>query len=206
MSQPGSDAEASICAALEARDQSTAATVALEAYGREILSFLVLRLRALPDAEEVFSIFVEDFWKSLPEFARRCSMRVWMYTLARNAANRYLRSAQRKHRQHWTPLARDSLLALAERARSETQVHLRTDVKDKLRAFREQLEPDDQLLLVLHVDRALPWREVAMVLHENGEQLSAQALEREVLRLRKRFERVKIALRQHAEREGLGKT
>jgi RNA polymerase sigma factor (sigma-70 family) len=206
LSDRGSDAEAAVRAALAAGDHKSAATSALEAFGREIMSFLTVRLRALAEAEEVFSIFVEDFWKSLPEFGGRCSVRVWMYTLARNAANRYLRSAQRRHRRRWTPLPGDSLPALAERARSETQVHLRTEVKDKLRAFREQLDPDDQVLLVLHVDRRLQWREVAIVMHENGDELAGQQLEREIARLRKRFERVKAALREHAAREGIGKT
>ena len=47
-----------------------------------------------------------------------------------------------------TPAIRESLSALVDRARTETQVHLRTAVKDALRAFRERLDPDDQMLLL----------------------------------------------------------
>lgn len=194
--------EQSIRAALEANELAVAATRALDAYGHEVGTFLLARLRDANDGQEVFSIFVEDFWKSLPRFGFRCSMRVWMYTLARNAAIRYGQAAYRKREQHLTPALRESLSALIDRARSETQVHLRTEVKDKLRAFRAQLEPDDQLLLTLHVDRALGFRDVALIM-ANDEQLGEQELAREAARLRKRFERVKSALRALAEREGL---
>lgn len=194
--------EQSIRAALEANELAVAATRALDAYGHEIGTFLLARLRDANDGQEVFSIFVEDFWKSLPRFGFRCSMRVWMYTLARNAAIRYGQAAYRRREQHLTPALRDSLSAMIDRARSETQVHLRTEVKDKLRAFRAQLEPDDQLLLTLHVDRALGFRDVALIL-ANDEQLGEEGLAREAARLRKRFERVKSALRALAEREGL---
>jgi DNA-directed RNA polymerase specialized sigma24 family protein len=88
MTEAHDDAEPSIRAAWDAQDFQSAATRALEAYGQEILSFLIARLRAASDGEEAFSIFAEDFWKGLPGFGSRCSVRGWMYTLARNAANR----------------------------------------------------------------------------------------------------------------------
>jgi DNA-directed RNA polymerase specialized sigma24 family protein len=198
--------ENAIRAALEAQDYQRAATRALEAYGHEILTFLFARLRAVTDGQEAFSMFVEDYWKSLPSFAGRCSMRVWMYTLARNAGIRHSGAAHRRRELDLTPALRDSLSALIDRVRSETQVHLRTNVKDKLRTFREQLDPDEQLLLTLHVDRALPFRDVALIMRTDGERLEPQALEREAVRLRKRFERIKAALREHARREGLIET
>lgn len=93
--------------------------------------------------------------------------------------------------------------ALIDRARSATQMHQRTDVKDKIRALRERLPQEDQTLLILFVDRNLPWREIAMVVHEQGEQLDDAALDREAARLRKRFERVKSELKALAIAEGL---
>lgn len=197
------EVERAIRAAVEVQDFQRAATRALDAYGKEILSFLFARLGDVSDGQEAFSMFVEDFWKSLPSFAWRCSMRVWMYTLARNAGIRYGSAAHRKRELDLTLALRDSLSALMERARSETQVHLRTNVKQRLRAFREQLDADDQLLLTLHVDRALPFRDVALIMRADGDRLDAPALERESVRLRKRFERIKAALREHVRREGL---
>jgi RNA polymerase sigma-70 factor (ECF subfamily) len=203
MVETRADVEQGIRAAIAAQDFQTAATQALEAYGREIISFLFARLRNSNDAQDAFSIFVEDFWRSLPSFGFRCSMRVWMYTLARNAGIRHGKAAYRKRELNLSSVLRDSVSALIDHARTETQVHLRTAARDKLRAFREQLDPDDRMLLTLHVDRALPWRDVAMVLLPDGERLESRVLDREATRLRKRFERVKAELRVLAKREGL---
>jgi DNA-directed RNA polymerase specialized sigma24 family protein len=92
---------------------------------------------------------------------------------------------------------------MIDRARSATEAHRRTAVKDRIRALREQLPDDDQTLLILHVDRALPWREIAMVMAEEGEPLEGEALDRESARLRKQFERVKRQLKELAIKEGL---
>ncbi len=203
MSEPTTIAEGAIRVAWEAQDFQAAATLALEAYGQEILSFLTARMRSVSDAEEAFSMFAEDVWKGLPGFGFRCSMRGWLYALARNAANRYATSPQRRAGRN-VPLSRDGAVsALIDRARSATQMHQRTDVKDKIRALRERLPQEDQTLLILFVDRNLPWREIAMVVHEQGEQLDDAALDREAARLRKRFERVKSELKALAIAEGL---
>lgn len=206
MSAPDRDPEQAIRTAFEAQDFQAAATRALEAYGREILSFLVAKLGTASDGDEAFSMFAEDFWKGLPGFGFRCSVRGWMYTLASNAGNRYARSPRQRRARNLTLAGGDSLWGLVDRVRSETQIHKRTDVKDKVRALRERLPPDDQMLLVLYIDRGLSWRELAMILHETGEELSREALDREAARLRKRFERLKAELKAQAEKEGLFKT
>ncbi|MGN6107017.1 MAG: sigma-70 family RNA polymerase sigma factor, partial [Kofleriaceae bacterium] len=86
--------------------------------------------------------------------------------------------------------------ALVAQVRETTLVHLRTAVKDRMRALRDQLEPDDRTLLILRVDRDLQWREIAQVLL--GDQADAAELDRHAATLRKRFERVKQRLRELA--------
>jgi RNA polymerase sigma-70 factor (ECF subfamily) len=203
MSEPNAETEEAIRAALEAQNLPAAATRALEAYSQEILSFLVARLHSKSDADEAFSMFAEDFWKGLPSFGFRCSVRGWMYAVARNAGNRYASSPERRPARNLTLSAEGSASQLVDRVRSATEVHLRTDVKDKVRALRERLDPEDQTLLILHVDRGLAWRELAMVMHADGERLEGGELERETARLRKRFERVKAELKELATKEGL---
>jgi RNA polymerase sigma-70 factor (ECF subfamily) len=66
---------------------------------------------------------------------------------------------------------------------------MRTDVKQGVAKLRERLDPDDQTLLILRVDRDLSWREVADVMG-----LGEPAL-------RKRFERIKTRLREMAREE-----
>jgi RNA polymerase sigma-70 factor, ECF subfamily len=203
MSETTATAEDAIKRAWDAQDFQAAATLALETYGQEILSFLAARLRATTDAEDAFSMFAEDVWKGLPGFGFRCSVRGWLYTLARNAANRHATSPQRRAARN-LPLSCDGAVSvLIDRSRTATQMHQRTDVKDQIRNLREQLPQEDQTLLILYVDRNLPWREIAMVLHEQGEQLDNDALDREAARLRKRFERVKAELKHLVVQAGL---
>jgi RNA polymerase sigma-70 factor (ECF subfamily) len=64
---------------------------------------------------------------------------------------------------------------------------------DRLKA---QLDPGEQTLLTLRVDRQLSWSEVADVLAEDGERLDEPVL-------RKRFERLKDKLTRAARGEGL---
>jgi RNA polymerase sigma-70 factor (ECF subfamily) len=176
------------------------AAAAFEAYGPEISSFLIARLRDASDAQEVFSMFAEDLWAGLPKFSWRCSMRTWAYTLARNAATRYVAAPQRRGGRN-VALSDVSQLAV-ERARSATHLYQQTEVKDRFRSLRERLDADDQMLLVLRVDRGMAWRDLAITMAGNVD-LDDEAIERESLRLRKAFERVKSELKRIAQREGL---
>jgi RNA polymerase sigma-70 factor (ECF subfamily) len=197
------DAEAAVRSACEAGDFRAATTAALEAYGPQVLSFLTARLRSASDGDEAFSLFAEDLWKGLPGFGFRCSVRSWAYALARNAANRHASAPQHRRERNLAISNHPSVANVIAQARSATAVHQRTDVKAKIRALREQLPPEDQTLLILHVDRGLAWRDLAIVMHDQGEQLDDEALTRESARLRKRFERVRSTLRELAIAEGL---
>lgn len=196
--------EAELRAACDRADYARAATLVLEGYGHELLTFLMARLRNDDSAEEVFAILAEDLWVGLPAFAWRSSMRTWVYTLARNAAHRYLKGPQRNRRRNLTLSRHGELSQIVDRARSATQIHRRTEAKQRIRALRERLEPEDQMLLVLRVDRGMRFRELAQVMLGDSEgRLGAAALDRESVRLRKRFERVKADLKRLAAEAGL---
>jgi RNA polymerase sigma-70 factor (ECF subfamily) len=202
MNEERAELERSVREACEAKSFDVAATRALEAYSPEILSFLYARLRTQSDRDEVYAQFAEELWSALPQFEWRCSLRTYAYTLARNAASRYKR-AEHNQRERRLPLSRPgSLSALIDRERSRTQVHLRSTVKGKFRALREQFEPDDQMLLILRIDREMAWRDIAITLSGDPD-LAGEAATRDGARLRKRFERLKVELRQAAEAAGL---
>jgi len=183
-----------LCAAGK-HDQAT--TAALRAYGDEVFRFLCASLRNEGDASEAFSLFAEDLWTSLKSFAWECSLRTWSYTLARRASARTLRKG-------WNRKAVLDSAAVAEvvqEIRTQTLAWLRTETKTKMRALRDQLEENDQVLLMLRIDRGLAWDELARVFIEGDE--DAEALKREAARLRKRFQIVKDRLKELAKREGL---
>lgn len=193
-----SELESRMRAAFDAADYAAVATLIVTHYGGEIQAFLNARLRSASDGDDAFSMFVEDLWTGLPEFGWRCSARGWAYAIARNAANRLRASPlqQRKCNLSLSELA--GLSSLIARGRSATQAHLRTEVKDRVRALREQLDPDDQMLLILRVDKGMSYRELALVLNDELEPGADAAA-----RMRKRFERVRQRIRELARADGL---
>jgi RNA polymerase sigma-70 factor (ECF subfamily) len=172
---------------------------AIRGYGPEILGWLVATGRSESDAGDAFSRFAEELWVSLRRYDGRCSLRTWCYMLARHAAFR-VREARATDRQ--VPLSQAPIDALVAEVRETTLIHLRTATKDRVRALRDHLDPDDQTLLVLRVDRDLGWREIAQILLGDG--AAPAELDRRAVALRKRFERIKQRLRELANRPASG--
>ena len=179
-----------------------AVTVLLEAYGRELLGFLITRLRDHDAAREVFGDFAEDLWKGFPAFRWECSARVWCYTLARHAASRHVQQ-QRRRSAHNVPLSTAGPISeIAERVHTETSIALKTETKSRISQLREQLPVDDQTLLILRVNRQLRWEEIAQVMLFECVAEPA-ALKAGAARLRKRFQLAKEKLRRMALEAGI---
>lgn len=198
-----SSCEDRIRALCDAQDYAAAATLVIESYGPEILAFLIARLRNRSSGEDVYGTFAEKLWVGLPQFEWRCSVRSWAYRLARNAANDYATALPNQRRHNVALSQHPALSQLIDRVRSTTQAYRQTETKDRVRELREQLSPDDQLLLILRVDKTMGWREIAQAMAEDGEPLEGAALAKEASRLRKRFERVKERIRELAQAKGL---
>lgn len=198
--------EENIQRALAAKDWDGAATHAIRAYGPEILGFLVGAASNEGDASEIFSQFCEDLWKGLPGFRGTSSFRTWAYVLARHAAHRFRRDPYRKRSAGLSALG--PLSGIAENVESSTLGFLRSEVKNGIRALRDELPPEDRELLILRVDRNLDWSDVARVFaEEQREDGSAEPTQADLARLaatlRKRYERVKKKLKDEAVKRGL---
>jgi len=174
------------------------ATLAIEGYGPEVLSFLEMMLRDHADASDAFAQACEDLWKGLPRFEGRSSMKTWFYTLARHAASRLRRSTHPGRH-----AALSEITDVAERVRSRTRPHLRTEIKHGFAAIRDALDDDDRMLLVLRVDRAMSWNDVARVMADESDSDSSESTSRIAARLRKRFQSVKDTIRERAIAQGL---
>ncbi len=194
---------------LEARwragDVDGVATLAIETWGGELYGFLLATMRSETAADDVFAETCEDLWRGFARFEWRCSLRTWLYTLARHAAHRYRRApVNRASRRVSMSRVRD----VEHAVRSRTADYLRSEVKDRFAEIRAALDPDDQALLILRVDRQMAWRDIARIFAEQTEGADAVALDDETVRrhaarLRKRFQRVKDEVRSRAVAAGL---
>lgn len=185
--------EARIGDRLDAGDLGAAATEALRGYGPQVLGYLNAVLRNEDDARDVFSQFAEDLWRGLPDFRRECAVRTWAFRLAWHAASRFARDP---YRRRGRPILSDEASRIAEEVRSTMSTYAPGGRADKLARLRETLDPVEQTLLILRVDKGMSWEEVSDVLRADGTDTTPAAL-------RKRFERLKEKLARLAREQGL---
>lgn len=175
-------------ALFDAGDRHSVTKEALETYGPEILGLLCSLHRNEDEAHDAFSVFAERLWTSMDRFEWKCSLRTWAYVVARRASHD-VRRAEHRHEKRAVPLsAADGLDALVAKVRTATMTILRTETKSALQKLREELPEEDQMLLVLRVDRKLAWDDLARVFDPEADP------KKESARLRKRFQLVKNKL------------
>jgi RNA polymerase sigma-70 factor, ECF subfamily len=185
--------EQGIAAACRAGAWSEAATAAIRGYGPEILGYLLATSGHEQDASEAFSLFCEHLWRGLPGFRGESSLRTWSYRLAQRALARIARG-DRRRRARVVPLDATDIEAVAEQVRTQTLPFLRTEMQAEVARLRERLTAEERALLVLRLDRRLSWEAIARVLGDD--EPSSEDLKRSAATLRKRYERVKLRLRE----------
>jgi len=185
-----------------AGDLRRATEDALRAYGPEVYGLLLSLHRDEDGADEAFSLFAERLFVTMGKFAFRCSMRTWVYMLARRASRDVRRSGGTRGAR--VPLSEASgLPALVAHVRTDTISLFRKATVDAFARLRDELPEDDRTLLVLRVDREMEWDEVALVFLGDEVAPAANDVRREAARLRKRFQLVKGRLKALAEERGL---
>jgi RNA polymerase sigma-70 factor (ECF subfamily) len=162
---------------------------AIRLYGPEIVGWLCTVLPTEADAQDAFSRASLELWKSLRRFDGRCSLRTWCYMLARHAA---IRVRGRRAEQEVLVSQVPSIAGIVSDVWSTTK-HNRAAAADVYTQIRNELDEEDQILLVLRVDKDLAWRDIAQVIL--GEEAAADELQRKAAALRKQFERVKDRLK-----------
>jgi RNA polymerase sigma-70 factor (ECF subfamily) len=181
------DVEAEIRSHLHVADLRRATTVALTGYGPEILRYLRATLGSADAADDAFSQFCEKLWKSVGQFRGMASFRTFAYKLAWCAAQDQKRDPFRRRARQ---LESAELSQLVDGIRARTTLSP-SDMSARWSKLQASLDAEERSLLVLRVDKRLPWKEVASVMA-----VDAAAL-------RKRFERLRDRLRELARAEGL---
>lgn len=187
----------SVRAKLTTGELATATTLVVHGHGPQILGYLTAMARHEADAHDAFSQFCEDLWRGLPGFQWRTSLRTWCYVLARNALHRQRQGAPQRHGAHLAPSEVPELAALAEPVRTATAEFMRTETRSRFAELRDRLDPDDRTLLILRIDRRMPWRDIAEVIAQADETSEPADITRRAAAPRKRFERLKLSLREH---------
>lgn len=161
-------------------------------------------LRDEDAGHEVFAAFCELVVRGLPAFEGRSSFRTWSYTLARNAAYRHRHGRQRRAARE-VELSDDSpLSALVAKVRTETALHLKTEVKSRVAVLRDSLPEEERSLLILRIERGMAWIDIARILRDPAAAEPSDAeIKRDAAKLRKRYQVVKDRLRELGRAQGL---
>lgn len=196
--------EGAIQEALQRRELDLATSLTLRAFGAEVFGFLVAIHKDSDVADDAFALLAERLWKSLATFEGKCSMRTWVYKLARNASTDVLRAGARANKGRQATLSESgNVPELVARIRTETLSILRTARRTALDDLCQTLPREDQELLTLRLSRELPWRDIAIVLGGLDAAAPEAALIQESARLRKRYQLLRTRLRAQGKERGL---
>lgn len=174
-----------------------AVQLALEKYGPGLRKW-VESLTGAAAADEVYAVFNEDLWKGFARFRWESSFQTWAYRLARNAAYRQLKARQRE-----VLLGDSALMNVPHDAPSRTVPWLRSALQSGFSKLREQLNAEDQLLILLRVEREMSWLDIAQILNASEDDLDPALLKRRAGQLRQHFKRLRERLRAIAGEQGL---
>ena len=198
------DPEHTITELLAAGDVAGAVTLAIQTYGPEVYRYLRALHHGTSEADEVFSLFTEALWRTLPRRELRSSHRTWAYAIARRTSLGHRRAARRRASRFAPWPETTGLSEIAAAVRTQTALHLQTAKRNRFTELRASLPEEDQTLLMLRVDRGLAWNDLVEVMAEDSEVVrSPEAIRKESARLRKRFQVLKEKLQAMAREAGL---
>jgi len=192
-------------AARRAWDQSDyqrTVTLMLEAHGAEVLAY-VRGVSQAKLADDIYGQVVLDLWQGIRTFQWRCSVRTYLFALARHAVSRMHLIEGRAARRERAYAESTWLWELVSQLRTPTPPYLRSEVKLRVRELRTRLSAEEQTLLVLRVDRGMSFKDLAVVMEPLDRDMSGAEVRRVAARLRKRFQTVKEKLRRMMLEEGL---
>lgn len=185
----------------EQEDWRGAVNRIIELHGPEIRRFMFSTLFQQDRVDDAFGHFEECVTRGLPRFRWECSLRTWLFTVARNSCH-HLRQGP-----GWREQLMNNTTAFPEavcRPRTETEPWRRTSVKERFWSMlRERLDMDELTLLNLRVVQKQSWRDIARIMSGSAEPRSEAELDRQAAALRQQFQRLKARLRDLATEEGL---
>lgn len=162
----------------------------LQGHGLEIQRVMSGILRDEVRVQDAYGIFCERLLKGLPGFRGEGQLWMWLNRMARNACLQLLKAPAGRE----VPVSDSQFPDQARPERSQTPPWQQAAMKERFRALRERLQPQDRLLLALRLDQQLSWREVARRMAGPQEPLTEEALNRKSTSLRQQFQRAKARL------------
>jgi RNA polymerase sigma factor (sigma-70 family) len=173
--------ERDIAAALAARDLARPRRSPLKVTARSSSSILRSLMRDDDLTNEAFSRLCEKVWRTLPDFRGESSFATWRTDWPGTRRGEVKRGLARRRERRFES---GELSQVEAQVRETTAAYLRTETKDRWAKLREDLDAEERSLLLLRIERRLPWKDIAAVMADEPTGATEAAL-------RKRFERMR---------------
>jgi RNA polymerase sigma-70 factor, ECF subfamily len=177
--------ERAVRAAMRAGAIGDAAQEALRLYGDEVYGFLLGVMDSSGAARDVYARVGERVARALGGFAWRCSLRAFLYAIARQEIGRDDEGAAATG-------ADPASCSVVLPDPTTTVPRRRVAVKAAIAALRSRLPREDRAVLILRIDRRFGWRDLAIT--SLGEGASPSDLSQESHRLRERLQHIREEL------------
>lgn len=192
--------EARLRELLAAGEDNAAVSLVIERLGPKLRGFIHAVMLDHGAAEEVWADVTLDIYRGLGSWQRERPILPWCLGVSRNACRRYWRGQRSARRKGQTIPSQGWTFSQPQPVRTPTPIWKTTPARRALDVLRASLTPDERTLLILRVDKQLPWREVTAVMHPELD--GSASLARREAALRKRFERTLTRLRTLARQRG----
>lgn len=158
---------------------SDAVLVFYKDYAPRILKYLIAHLPRREDAEEILNDVFLDALDSLPLFQNKCSLKTWLYTIARNKVTDFYRKKKIKS----ILLSQAPFLEIVDAEVHQPEFQFEKEkIEEKLEIAFHALSKRYREILQLRYEEKVPVKEIAVQLH-----LSFKATESMLFRARTKF-------------------
>jgi RNA polymerase sigma-70 factor, ECF subfamily len=150
--------ESGVLVALEGGDRDTALRFLMQAYGAPVFRYCRQLLRHPDLAQEAHQMTFVQAYESLQRFARRSSLRTWLFGIAHHRCLDLLKSSRRREKR-FAPLD-----GLAERPAEESTTEEVLASRSRIRALEEclgELAPRVRSAVLLRFQQGVTYEQMA---------------------------------------------
>lgn len=162
----------------------------IDVYGRELHARFMRWFQDTSIADELMSIVHEKLVVRITSFRGDSSLRTWLHRVAKNAAYDYQQQLNKAREE----VDVNEVILTAAGQRTSTPPWRRTSKRRQTQWLVSKLTEPERQLLILRVHKKLSWRKIAGIFESKSKTTQVGSCSEPALR--KRFERLKLRLRE----------
>ena len=150
------------------RGDEQALRTLIERYLRPVYSF-AYRYVGKDEAEDITQNVFVNIWKNIKKFDRNKKFKTWIFSIAKNVSLDWIKKKKPHLFSEFENKEGDNLLAesISDPSPLPEELFARSDLKRKLYECMEKLSPNYKIVLTMHYNDHLTFKEIAEILGES---------------------------------------